>query len=538
MQKQSYIKNVNPISLTNLHPINNIQNQGKKYILYKKSLLSYTLKKTPDNQKVIIDCKDYNNIQQNKKIKYSKLTKRFSRLPKNEINNNITNDTSDNNNIEFHSTILNSSKSTYSILLKKNSKIKNNNKCNKIINNDNKKENVLFKKNMMELKKTNNNKFSSTDNFGNGNNCKKNINSKLIFSNIQIFKKNNRKLKFRKNISLPGNYCKNKTVNYLIKKNKSQFYNKKKLKFNISQNNKNNSTTFLDEKRQQMFLTTKKSYMNTNKKLIYNKNNNGKKLGRIINNTKSFTTIFHNHLNNLNNSLNKTANKEFKINKKIKTIKLTKIPKKNAKKNKSFEKTNNNNNNNLSNNTKPTYFSSFIKSEKNGGNGAMMSTRKIEEFHLNKKANNTNTEFEVNNFINKKFTNFIEHMKFFYINPESQKIKQDNSNIKESESKFLNYDLGQTNGPSLMLDSILHSNINNTANNIDNNKNFNEINHKNDVAECEKTVEEIEKLANEMFANSSFMGNDIATNEDFDIEEFKEGEDIQKILSLNIKTRQ
>ena len=545
MQKQKYINrnfstNDDLTFSKNPHPISNLQNKNKKekYILYKKSIISNSFKKISvqyKNQDEIIDCKNYNEFQQNKKNKNSKFIKRFSILPKKEINNNITNDTSDNNNNEFHSTFLNSSKSTYTILLKKKSKIKNKSKDDKIVDNENKKVNTLYKNSMVWFKKSNYNKLSSSYSFKINNKCKKAISSKIIFPKHQTFIKGNRKSKIMKNINNAENDWKNKTINNMIIKNKSQIY--KKHKFNKTQNNKNNFAEFLEERQKQKILSTKKSRINNNKMITYNKNKNEKKTKHFIYNTKSVTNLFHNQLNYINNSFkNKTSYKEVKTNKKIKTIKLNKISSKNTQKNRNIE-ISINNNNNLSN-TKPTNFSSFINSEKNGLNLGLVSSKKFEDFNLNNNSNTIINGAEGNNLSNTKFSYFIEHMKFLYKNFENQNNKQDNSKFKENDSKFLNYDLGKTNGLSFMIDSFLRSNNNTTLNNIDNSKNIYDINNGKNMIECEKTIGEIEKLANEMFSNSNIIGNDIASNEDADIEEFKEGEDIQKILSLDIKTRQ
>ena len=545
MQKQNNVKIFSPIndkttSSTNPSFINNIQNKNKNCILYKKSLVSNTFKKIKTNYKnkgVIVDYKNHYNINQNLKNKYPILTKETSKFHKKEINN-ITNDTSNNNNIEFHSTILNSSKSTYSILLKGNSKIKNTEKNDKFIDDDNKKVIVLYKKNMVRFKKPNYNKSSSSDIFRTNNNCIKVKNSKFKFPKHQAFNKNNKKIKIIKNINLSENKRNNKTSHNIIKKNKSQFYNKHK--FIISQNKKS-FTIFLEKKQQQKALSSKKFSINNNKNIIVNKNNNEKKTKRVICNTKSVKNIFHNQLSNINNYCNKMNAKENKINNKIKTIKLNKISKNKILKNKNIEipTTNNNNNNNNLSNTKPTNFSSFINSEKNGLSWGMISTKQIEEFNLNNNKNTIITESEVNKLQNKKFSNFLEHMKFLYINSVNPKYKQDSNKMNENESKFLNYDLGQTNGLSLMLDSILHSNINITLSNIDkNNKEIYANKENKNSVECEKTVGELEKIANQMFENSNLIGNDNGSNEDLDIEEFKEGEDIQKILSMAIKTKQ
>ena len=109
----------------------------------------------------------------------------------------------------------------------------------------------------------------------------------------------------------------------------------------------------------------------------------------------------------------------------------------------------------------------------------------------------------------------------------------------EYESKFLNFELGFS-------DKVSTENINYLDDNLINNK---------DVTnnECEKPVEEIEKIANEIYNSeyknkrisyinhrkdkkkSSYISKDIGLNND--IEELKDGEEIQNVLSLNVNKR-
>ena len=130
-------------------------------------------------------------------------------------------------------------------------------------------------------------------------------------------------------------------------------------------------------------------------------------------------------------------------------------------------------------------------------------------------------------------------MKFIDSNTKQiQILLIDNYNkTKESSSKFLNYELGQSNGLSFT-DSISYS-LENSNKNEEN---------KNKLSECEHSIEYMEKFAND-FLNSnknlphflkvkridSFF--DITDNHLNSLDEFKIGENIHRIINLQINLK-
>ena len=178
--------------------------------------------------------------------------------------------------------------------------------------------------------------------------------------------------------------------------------------------------------------------------------------------------------------------------------------------------------NNKSANTKPTNISSFVISDK----------KKIEQ----------NNNATINNYkITEKITNLKEYMKFIDFNLNEIKILFiDNHNItKESDSKFLNYELGQTNGLSIT-DSKFYSLENSYKDEKDKNK----------IMEYEHSKEYMEKLANELL-NSNKNLKHVQINEKnkdsycdlkddnnvSSLNEFKNGESIQRIIDFQINLK-
>ena len=152
----------------------------------------------------------------------------------------------------------------------------------------------------------------------------------------------------------------------------------------------------------------------------------------------------------------------------------------------------------------------------------MISSKKFNELNNNNK--------NISN--NKNQIKKLEIKENFY---KSITLETNDNNTQEYESKFLNYELGESDKAST-LDYNLESN---NKNNIEIIKN-----------ECEKTVEEIEKIAYKIINGSSIknkqykkmaslnnefkMGannfnKDIINN--MDIKELKDGEKIHKVLS-------
>ena len=138
-------------------------------------------------------------------------------------------------------------------------------------------------------------------------------------------------------------------------------------------------------------------------------------------------------------------------------------------------------------------------------------------------------------------TNFNNHMEFInsIINQNNVFVSESISKTKENESKFLNYDLGKTNGLSQIHDSLLFS--------FDipyfNKEKYHEKN--NNLIEQEQTEEEIYKVAHkildsnnklpEIHINKNVKDSYTELNNVSDFDELKEGEDINRIINLPIK---
>lgn len=169
-------------------------------------------------------------------------------------------------------------------------------------------------------------------------------------------------------------------------------------------------------------------------------------------------------------------------------------------------------NNNIS--LKPTYFSSFTTSKK-----YLISPKRFNELN-----NNIKNQIKKLSIKENLFRNLT--------------LEANDNNTQEYESKFLNYELGASDKMST-LDYNLDSNNKNNDESIKN--------------ECEKPVEEIEKIAyqiingssikskqykkmevfnNELKMDSKIINKDVINNVDMD--ELKDGETIHNVLSLSI----
>ena len=294
---------------------------------------------------------------------------------------------------------------------------------------------------------------------------------------------------------------------------KSEIINKNQLKSDKMINNQKSNIKYN--------YTKSNNYININKlnnkknffKNHINYNSDANILTEKLKKKKNKLKYIDNYKNNKKSNINiNTNNIKEKINKNSNNINKEKIIQDKKRTTEVIIKVSNSTlkANNNSANTKPTNISSFIIYEKNNE----QNTHKINESPV-------------------KRTNFKEHMKF--INLNTNQIKQfllDNySKTKESESKFLNYDLGQTNGLSIMADSLLCS--------FDNsyNKKFDKKNG-NQIIEYEHSLEYMERIANEMLGSSKNLKKikesycELVDN--ISIDEMKEGEDIHRIINLPI----
>ena len=184
--------------------------------------------------------------------------------------------------------------------------------------------------------------------------------------------------------------------------------------------------------------------------------------------------------------------------------------------------------NNKSANTKPTNISSFVVSEKN--------------IELNDDIDDIQEKIKRNNIIIKNSI-FKDHMKFVNLNSSQLNfLLYDNYNLtKENESKFLNYELGLTNGLS-RTDSILweYNNINQEEKN------------KSKLIELEHPLEYMERMAYEMLDSHKYLPKIYKDKEDgrmkdsyyemtdkniSNIDEMKKGENIHRIINLQINLK-
>ena len=184
--------------------------------------------------------------------------------------------------------------------------------------------------------------------------------------------------------------------------------------------------------------------------------------------------------------------------------------------------------NNKSANTKPTNISSFVVSEKN--------------IELDNDIDDIQEKIRRNNIIIKNSI-FKDHMKFVNLNSSQLNfLLYDNYNLtKENESKFLNYELGLTNGLS-KTDSILweYNNINQEEKN------------KSKLIELEHPLEYMERMAYEMLDSHKYLPKIYKDKEDgrmkdsyyemtdkniSNIDEMKKGENIHRIINLQINLK-
>ena len=183
--------------------------------------------------------------------------------------------------------------------------------------------------------------------------------------------------------------------------------------------------------------------------------------------------------------------------------------------------------NNKSANTKPTNISSFVVSEKN--------------IELNDDNDDFQEKIKRNNIIIKNSI-FKDHMKFVNRSNQSNFLLYDNYNLtKENESKFLNYELGLTNGLS-GTDSILweYNNINQ------------EEKSKSKLVELEHPLEYMEIMAYEMLDSHKNLLKMYQDKENgrmkdsyyemtdkniSNIDEMKKGENIHRINNLQINLK-
>ena len=340
-------------------------------------------------------------------------------------------------------------------------------------------------------------------------------------STLNLFNRDKFKLYTKSNLSILQNITNiinipNTNNNFVLKKNnndiKSKISNKNQLKSDKIINKQKSNIKFTITKNNNYICNNKFSNKNNFFKNHINYNSDAniltdklKKKDKLlyIDHYKNNRNIYIN--NNKININEKTKNKNNNVLNKEKIIQAKKgINEVIIKVSNSTLKANNN-----SANTKPTNISSFIISEKNN-------------------------ELNINKIIENPFkrSNFKEHMKFINLNTNQKKqfLLDNYSKTKESESKFLNYDLGQTNGLSIMGDSLICS-FNNSYN-----KNYDKKGKQ--IVEIEHSLEYMERIANEVLGSRKNLKKikesycELIDNKSID--EMKEGEDIHRIINLPI----
>ena len=334
---------------------------------------------------------------------------------------------------------------------------------------------------------------------------KKTKSKKINKSIISVFNRN------KKNIF--NNEITNKTCFQI------QNYNIKSTNKNIIKHNKNINSMNITK-----FISDKNNNKNGNKIKLKNNNNNPFS-EKLKNNKLIYNNILKNEINKKSSSIfdlekkniggrNITYNRN-KNNYSIVNTEsdLTKIMKINERLESIYKKENNINNINCILNQ--------IKRNVNMNNSSKLT-------NISSHASNLNSKQKPIQLINKSNDNINKLKKIFLL---KLKIDSNESEEQEYESQFLNYDLG------------LSDEITSSKNNYLDEKLF--LSNKNKIVnECEKPVEEIEKLANEIY-NSQYkpkkMSYIYALKQNLDIndntEELKEGEEIKNILLFNVNKK-
>ena len=351
-------------------------------------------------------------------------------------------------------------------------------------------------------------------------------NISLTFANINKFlnkevshKNNNHNQYFSSKIKIKNKYISKikENINSINAPKKNNIFNNypKEKKINSNNNYKCFSGNKKTDHDNSVFKTVNTSFIYTDYRQKYNSflHKDSSCNNHLIKNDLSKTKKnrkFNNTRNNNNNNIYKLKN-EIDLSKNFKINKQNEILDREEKNNNQISK-NIAINMNMNNSTKLTNISSYVTSEKN--------------INSKKTANEGLSPSNNINLIKEKLL-----LKF--------KSNLNDEETQEYESKFLNFELGFS-------DKVSTENINYLDENLFNNNNV--INN-----ECEKPVEEIEKIANEIYNSeyknkrisyinhrkdkkkSSYLSKDIGLNND--IEELKDGEEIQNVLTLNVNKR-
>ena len=365
---------------------------------------------------------------------------------------------------------------------------------------------IWSKKSKTILNKNKNKKFfgNSTklifkDNYKKSNNVESSLNilNDHKFANQSIFKNGNINQNHKYNISIDlcnninQNYSQNEKNKYNIKTNNNTIQNKNS-KYN------NNDKSLKKQK-----LSRNQKNFNSDENILINKLKKKIKILEDFSNNK-----------NIKNKANDESKEILFLSSKKTTEDIVRGLNSTMK------------GNNKSANTKPTNISSFVISEKN--------------IELNNDIDDIQEKIKKNNIF--KNSIFKEHMKFVNLNSNQPNfLLYDNYNLtKENESKFLNYELGLSNGLS-GTETILWDYINQDEKS------------KSKIIELEHPLEYMERMAYEMLDSHKNLPKIFKDKEDgkkmkdiyyemiynniSNIDEMKKGENIHRIINLQINLK-
>ena len=451
-------------------------NSNKKII----TKLDYYLNKkiSPSKENIFDNNKVKNNII--KKVPKSRIKKRQNKFYKNpkeikrekdpsSINSNLNIYKIINSKLQQSYSITTDSMNSYSSNI---SNKKSNNNCNNLFHK--KKFYDYFKRSRLDSDLSNNSNKKQYFNTNKEN--KEKIENKCITKYL-----NNNKIKIKDLVSQKS--IKNININNPFINNITNSSNKE---FKLDSKSKDSNSNIIENKSEFNILSNKKTNIKNNNN---NKKNSDEKKKNIFNEKKEKNILdsIKDKENTLNDHNDKIENNYLNINKKIYL----------------------NHDDNLIQeaNTSDHFKNNVISSQINAKSEIFKKKnlnpvkKSLFSEHMNfllnrqdeKDENNNNYLFNKNNYINSPFNNLL-----------------DSTDKKEFESKFINYDLGKTTGTSLSKDSFF---LFGNKKNIEKNKISKIIDSSKMEEIClnkeekERTIEEMEKLANEYINMSKYFEN-------------------------------
>ena len=361
-----------------------------------------------------------------------------------------------------------------------------------------KKSKTILNKNKNKKYFRNSTKLIFKENYKKNNNIESSLNilNDHKFANQSIFKNGNINQNHKYNISI--DLCNNINQNY--SQNEKNKYNSKTNNNTIQ--NKNSKYNNNDKSLKKQKLSRNQKNFNSDENILINKLKKKIKILEDFSNNK-----------NIKNKANDESKEILFLSSKKTTEDIVRGLNSTMK------------GNNKSANTKPTNISSFVISEKNN--------------ELDDHIDDMKEITKRNNIF--KNSIFKEHMKFVNLNSKQQNLfLYDNYNLtKENESKFLNYELGLSNGLS-GTETILWDYINQDEKS------------KSKIIELEHPLEYMERMAYEMLDSHKNLQKIYKDKEDGrmkdsyyemtdknigNIDEMKKGENIHRIINLQINLK-